>query len=281
MKKKTKIILAIIICVALIMGCIGTWAYNKYLKIDAKETVKLSELTDADDITLTAHRGLSALAPENSLPAIELAGENGYKYVEFDIHMTKDGVWVLNHDEHIFRMTDGFGYIKDYTYSEITEFTVNNGANHQDYPDMKFPTLDQALETCSKYDIIPMIEIKNYTDDGIKTLVDSISEYGYENSCYVISFIYDAIKAVQQANGNIDVLYLIEELDEAHIAQCLENPEWGVSFKALPKTNTEVQLKQLQQSGRELFCWTVDQGEYIDFYYPLGVKNFVTNRILP
>ena len=281
MKKKTKIILSIIICVAVIFASTGIWAYFTYLKIDEKETVKISEINDAADITLTAHRGLSALAPENTLPAIKLAGENNYKYVEFDIHLTEDGIWVLNHDEHIFRMSDGFGYIKNYTYNELMKYTINNGANHENYPDMKFPTLDEALDLCAEYDILPMIEIKGYTDEGISSLVESITNHGFEKSCYVISFVYDAINAVQAVDPDINVLYVIKELNDDNISQCIDKKNWGVSFKALPDKNTAEHLKKLQAAGAELFCWTVDKAEYVDFYYPLGVKNFVTNRILP
>lgn len=281
MKNKTKKLIAILLSVAVIICATGCYLYFKYYRTPAKETVELSEFTDATDITLTAHRGLSALAPENTIPAIELAGKNGYKYVEFDIHLTEDGVWILNHDEHLIRMTGKFGYIKDFTYFELAAFSINNGANHKDYPDLKMPTLDAALDTCLKYNIIPMIEIKNFTDDGIKSLVNSIIEHGFEESCYVISFKYDALKAVEKADKNINILYLVEKLEDEYMQQCLDNPDWGVSFNANPKVNTAEKIKQLQDIGTELFVWTVDEKDAIDYYYPLGVKNFVTNRILP
>ncbi len=281
MNNKTKKILAILLSIIIILGGACAYLYFRYYRTDAKETVKLSEFTDAPDITLTAHRGLSALAPENTIPAIELAGENGYKYVEFDIHQTEDGVWILNHDEHIIRMTGRLGYIKDYTYFELAEFSINNGANHKNYPDLKLPSLDDALDACLKHNIIPMIEIKNYTDEGIRSLVDSITSHGFEESCYVISFNYDAIESVEKENENISLLYLISEFDETNLKRCLENPHRGVSFKADPEVNTAESIDTLRENDIELFTWTVDEKDAIDYYYPLGVKNFVTNRILP
>ncbi|MBQ8782704.1 MAG: hypothetical protein IJZ57_02900 [Clostridia bacterium] len=281
MKSKSKKLIAILLSITIIIIGGGAYFYLRHYRTPAKETVKLSEFTDAADISLTAHRGLSALAPENTIPAIELAGQNGYKYAEFDIHLTEDGVWILNHEEHLIRMTGKLGYIKDYTYFELAEYNINNGANHENYPNLKMPSLDDALDTCLKYNIIPMIEIKDYTDSGIKSLVNSITEHGFEDSCYVISFKYDAIEAVEKANPNIDILYLIEKLDEEHLSRCLDNPHRGVSFKADPKANTAEKINKLKEKRIELFTWTVDEKDAIDYYYPLGVKNFVTNRILP
>ena len=282
MKSKTKKIIAILLSgIIIILGGICAFLYFGYYYTPAKETVKLSEFTDAADITLTAHRGLSALAPENTIPAIELAGKNGYKYAEFDIHMTKDGVWILNHDEHIIRMTGKLGYIKDFTYFELADYSINNGANHKEYPNLKMPSLDDALDACLKHNIIPMIEIKNFTEDGISTLVNSIVEHGFEESCYVISFNYSAIEAIEKENENISLLYLVSEFSEDQLKKCLDNPHRGVSFKADTKVNTAEAIDQLVEKRIELFTWTVDEKEAIDYYYPLGVKNFVTNRILP
>ena len=50
-------------------------------------------------IRLIAHRGLSALAPENTLPAYELAGKYGYYEAECDLHETKAGELILLHDD--------------------------------------------------------------------------------------------------------------------------------------------------------------------------------------
>lgn len=280
MKKKTIAIISVILCFAIIFGG-GAYLYFKYYRTPAKETVKLSEFSDASDITLTAHRGLSALAPENTIPAIELAGENGYKYVEFDIQLTKDGIWILNHDEHLIRMTRRFGYVKDFTYFDLAEYPITNGANHENYPDLKMPALDDALDVCLKYNIIPMIEIKSFEESAAKSLVDSITSHGLENSCYIISFNYDALKSIEKLNPDIDILYVISELDDEHMAQCKENSHWGVSFKADPEINTAEKIKTLLGYGMELFTWTVNEKDAIDFYYPLGVRNFVTDRIIP
>ena len=278
---KSKKILTAVIAVILIAAIVcGSLFFKTNKKIKAEETVKLSDITK-EKVSLVAHRGLSSQAPENTLPALQLAAESGHTVAEFDIRLTKDGVWVLSHDSKINRMTSSSGRVADYTYFDLAGVKINNGANYKDYPGLKIPSLDDALDACLKYGIKPMIEIKSYTDEGIKKLVASIISHGFEGSCYVISFNRQALDKVRAKKKNIPLVLLVKKLDDETVQKCIEDPETGVSFKADKKHNTAEKIKQLTDAGIELFCWVTDDAEYIDFYSPLGVKNFVTNRIIP
>ncbi len=73
------------------------------------------------------HRGYPARFPENSLAGFAFALEQGIDGLEFDVHLTKDNVPVVIHDERIDRTTDGFGRVVDYTYDELREFHLENG----------------------------------------------------------------------------------------------------------------------------------------------------------
>ena len=62
-----------------------------------------------------AHRGASGYAPENTLPAFQLAVDMGADGIECDIHQTKDGVLVVCHDDTIQRTSTGSGKISELT----------------------------------------------------------------------------------------------------------------------------------------------------------------------
>ena len=111
MPRKNKKI--IIISIAAVVAVAVTAAVILLMpkKIKASEPISLSGVTDKSDITLTAHRGFSCNAPENTVPAILAAGEKGYKYAEFDVRLTEDMVWVVSHYKKIDRMTNGKGKI--------------------------------------------------------------------------------------------------------------------------------------------------------------------------
>ena len=79
-------------------------------------TVSTEPVFGDNNRKFVAHRGYSNGAPENTVPAFELAGENGFWGIETDIQESADGVFMCMHDEDIERTTDSGGAIGDYTY---------------------------------------------------------------------------------------------------------------------------------------------------------------------
>ena len=91
-----------------------------------------------------AHRGASAYAPENTLEAFRLAAEQKADGVELDVQLSKDGELVVIHDETIDRVSDGSGYVRDYTLEELKRFHFNR--LHPEYADARIPTLAEVYE---------------------------------------------------------------------------------------------------------------------------------------
>lgn len=71
------------------------------------------------NFVLVAHRGFSALAPENTIAAFDLAIESGYTDIEFDIQLSKDGVPVVFHDFTVNRTTNGKGRVDNHTFAQL------------------------------------------------------------------------------------------------------------------------------------------------------------------
>ena len=71
-----------------------------------------------------AHRGGNEFAPENSFRAFKSAVDIGYKYLETDVHLTKDGFLIAFHDDTLDRVTDKSGLIRDLTLSEIKKAKI-------------------------------------------------------------------------------------------------------------------------------------------------------------
>ncbi len=68
---------------------------------------------------LFGHRGASAEAPENTLPAFTLALARGVPYLELDCHATRDGEIVVLHDAELERTTDGKGPVSEHSFAEL------------------------------------------------------------------------------------------------------------------------------------------------------------------
>ena len=71
-----------------------------------------------------AHRGVSKLMPENTLPAFGAALALGADEIEFDIRMTGDRKLVVSHDMNLERISDGHGNVGDYTLEELKQLNV-------------------------------------------------------------------------------------------------------------------------------------------------------------
>ena len=116
MKKTVSLFLALM----LVLGCmLPAFAASETLLVYS------SYIIPTDSVRMTAHRGYSAVAPENTLPSFKKAGEYGFWGAECDTSVTADGVWVIMHDDSVDRTTDGEGKIGDLTFDEIRSLTMS------------------------------------------------------------------------------------------------------------------------------------------------------------
>ena len=150
-----------------------------------------------------AHRGLSDHAPENTVPAFELAGKAGFWGIETDIIETLDGVFMCMHDDELDRTTNGSGMVIDHTYNELSQLCVDYGNDISDYPDLKIPTMIEFLNMCVIYDCVPVIEIKQI--DNYEAFLKTIEESGLMNRCIISGGIED-LKQIRALNTSIPLM---------------------------------------------------------------------------
>ncbi|MCD8318850.1 MAG: glycerophosphodiester phosphodiesterase family protein [Paraprevotella sp.] len=100
----------------------------------------------SDYVFVVCHRGDWRHAPENTVKAIEGAADMGADMVEIDIQKTRDGQFVLMHDDTIDRMTEGKGRVADYTVDELKQFRMRRSDGT--WSDERIPTLEEALSAC-------------------------------------------------------------------------------------------------------------------------------------
>lgn len=227
---------------------------------------------------LTAHRGLSSIAPENTAASLEQAGKAGYYAAEFDIAPTSDGVWVLMHDDTVDRMTDGEGEVSSITYDKISKLRIDSGNGIENYPDERIITLEEAIEICRKYSMRPMIEVKGGGPEDMRGLLNRIRIAGI-NDALIIDFNSDRIKELRRLDSEIELWFLVTECDDEDFEFAKEN-DMGIGFHYLKPANYDI-IKSAKQEGITLASWTVDYVPFMDILTSLGVNYITTNRILP
>ncbi len=248
---------------------------------NAVDTVKsqfsLSSLS-GKEYYLTAHRGLSAIAPENTAASLEQAGKAGYYAAEFDIIPTKDGIWVLMHDDTVDRMTDGTGEVSSFTYEEIRQLKIDSGNGIDKFLDERIITLETAIGICKRYSMRPMVEVKGGTPEDMQRVINSLSRAGADDAI-IIDFDAERLEAVRKLDGDVELWYLDSEIDESTI-EFAEKNNTGIAFKYKTVSNYKY-IKTAREKGITLAAWTVDYLPFMDILMLFGVKYITTNRILP
>lgn len=166
------------------------------------------------------HRGFNSIAPENTIPAFVESKKHGFAYVETDVSVTSDGVFVLLHDATINRTArnadgtaiSGTVNISDITYEQALtyDFGIYKGDK---YAGTKIPTLEEFIKFCKFANLKAYIELKNtatYTQEQVSAMVLLAKKYGMESNVTWISFTKDYLVYVLNANNKARVGYIAD-----------------------------------------------------------------------
>lgn len=286
MKKKKKILICVLCVVAAVCVAGGLFAKLRTKKIRPKDTVSIKSISavNINEITLTAHRGLSAIEPENTLPAFKAACEAKYNYVEFDIEPTSDGKWIVMHDDDLRRTTNGHGKITERTLAEVSALKIDNGANIGNYTDLRVPTFEETMALLDRYypNTKPMIEIKSIGKNNLDSLIEFFKDYAARGrSTIVISFDKDIIDTLYKECPEQTYWLLTSELSDEAVDFCKNHGNMRAAFNGNNAKNTDSVINAAIDAGIPLAAWTVDSPDTLKNLYDLGVRYFTTNCITP
>lgn len=274
-KKILKKIITVLIVIAVIAASAVLY-FNLNTTVGSKYTAASAS---KNEFYLTAHRGLSSVAPENTAPALEEAGKAGYYAAEFDVMPTKDGVWVLIHDDTVDRTMNGTGAVSDFTYEELLGLNIIEGNGIENYPDLKISTLDEALDICEKYSMRAMIEIKGGEPEDMAGVLDILGKREMKKEPLIIDFDKDRVSALRKLDKNIEIWYLVNEIEDETI-DFAQNNATGIGFNFGIPSNY-FKIKEAQARNITLGSWTVDYLPVLDILCALDIDYITTNRILP
>ncbi len=272
-KKIVVITLSVLLTLIVLVVIAGVCVLNWYCKTEDYTLLKTQQ-----QVTLVAHRGYRAVAPENTTAAFEEAGKAGFWGAECDIYRTADGVWIVSHDTHTYRMMDQSAWVEKKTYDELMEMTVDNGSNIEDYPDLKFCSLEEYLRICRDYNMVAVIELKGKKNtEHYDEIIDLVERCGVE-SVY-ISFHFENLQKIRELT-DCQVYYLVQEIEDEDIelAKTLEN--CGIDFNGEKEANFENgMIQKCMDNGLAVGAWTIDDTELLDKLVDNGVTLITTDNI--
>ena len=233
---------------------------------------------DQEKTKVWAHRGASGYAPENTLDAFRKAVEMGADGIELDVQMTKDGELVVIHDETIDRVSNGKGWVKDYTYEELKKFNFNK--THQEYTKEEIPTLEQVYLLIKPTNLTINVEIKTgiVFYPGIEERVLELTErLGMKERVIYSSFNHYTIRKIKELDpqAKTGMLYedgIIDAVDYACDvvkADALHPAGYNVFYPGF--------LERCRERKRLLHVWTINEEKHMRMLCEAGVDALITN----
>ena len=225
------------------------------------------------DTQISAHRGSTLNAPENSISAIRKAISEGADFAEIDIQTTQDDVPVLFHDINLKRINGSDKQIKDMTYDEVSK--IDNGSYfNSEFADEKIPTLESVLKE-AKGKINLNIELKpmKKRDTVAKQTVDLINKYDMQDEVVVTCLDYDLLQEAKSYDPMIKYGYIIA-MSVGEIRNI------NVDFISIESSLVKPELvNKIHNMHKQIHVWTVNDKETANEMMSLGVDNIITDNV--
>lgn len=222
-----------------------------------------------------AHRGYSALYPENTMEAFVKAYEKGFDGVETDVHMSKDGELVLIHDEKINRTSTGKGYVKDLTLEELRQYNFN----YKFFGKHSIVTLRELLAFIKDKDFKVNIELKTdviHYEDIEQKVYQLVKEYGVEKQIYYSSFYLPSVLKMKEIDKDAYVGYLMENKYKKKYNELIEN--YVLAFHPRYNYLNKERMEQLKSQNIVVATWTVPSFKKYMRLKELGVDIIISNE---
>lgn len=274
--KKSKILIIVLsivafLLIATVLG--GVIALNQYCK-----TKDYTVISTSDNVTLVAHRGMRSVAPENTTASFTEAGKHGYWGAECDVYRTKDGVWIISHDSHTYRMMDKSAFIEKKTYEELMNMNVDNGVNIDKYEDLKICSLEEYLDICKKYNMTPVIELKGKNNTEYYSEIVELANQFEVNPVY-ISFHIENLQTMRRLT-QCKMYYLVQKISEDDIQDAKSIENCGIDFNGNKDKNFKSDIiKKCQDAGLDLGAWTINEEDALQKLEQYGITLITTDCI--
>lgn len=229
-------------------------------------------------VKMVAHRGVSGLERENTVPAFLAAGQRSYFGVETDVRVTKDGKFALHHDSTPERVSNGkYTFtIEEKTLAELQATVLPDKDGSEIRQDIRIPSLAEYVLVCKKYDKKCVLEIKTpFTEEQLVKMVEEIKALDYLDGMIFISFYADNCKILRKLCDN-KIQFLAGELSEAVLNMC---KEYRFDLDDRHTDLTKEWVDRFHAEGLEVNAWTVDNPEVAEKLVEMGV-DYITSNIL-
>jgi glycerophosphoryl diester phosphodiesterase len=235
------------------------------------------------------HRGSAGTHPENTLESFRAAVAAGVPYLEFDLHMTRDGEVVVAHDEHLQRMCGLDRRIAEMTYAELAAVD----AGRMFTPDAAaFPFRDKGVRVPRLADVIAefpnlrmIVEIKQVTPSVVGQALKLIERAGLRRKVFLASEHQQPLDEVRKLAPQIPTGYSYLESGQFFQAMAARDLNYRPPGDAIQISHfyegwelvTRESVEFAHRVGVEMHVFTVNEGAEMNQLLDYGVDGLITD----
>lgn len=256
-KKKFLVILSFIVLILLAIP-IGTFFEDFF--------------QNTNQIQIMAHRGGTANGPENTIYAINKSIKNGAHWVEIDVQRTKDGVYVLNHDDTFARVAGENRKVTEMNYIEIKKLKVgiynSDGAKG-------IPTLEEVLDICNNK-IGINIELKGTSADEkmVDDIVKMVNNRNMKSQIIMTSFDYNLVKIMNNKYPQFNIGF-IDFMAFGDIGSLKAN--YIIVEETVANSQT---IDKIHDADKKALVWTVNSPESMKRFAKSEIDIIITDDVI-
>lgn len=223
-------------------------------------------------VKVIGHRGGVVGIPENSLSSIEKAVELGADYVEIDVQRTKDGEYILNHDQTFSRMAGVGKSSQEMTLKEIKELDL--GYQYPKFKGEKVASLEEVLDKI-KGKAGLYIELKGGSADEkmADDIIKMVKDKGMKDNIVIMSLNYRLIQYIEEKYSEMETgfVYFFAVGDPGNFAadQLLLEEDAA----------TSTALSRILRAGKKPVIWTVNEEEDMDRFLGEEIYGIITDEV--
>ena len=237
-----------------------------------QDTLKLRD----SRVKMIAHRGVSGLERENTAAAFVAAGNRSYWGIETDVHRTRDGAYVIIHDDGTGRVAEENLPVEGSALMQLQALTLRDmdGLLRRD---LVLPLLPEYSRICRKYGKVSVLELKNhFTPEQVAEIVAIVREAGWLGETVFISFDLENLISLRLLLPDQPAQYLV----------CRETPDlmdtltrYRLDLDMDCTALTPDLVRRVHAAGRLVNVWTVNDLDDARRLADWGV-DYITSNII-
>ncbi len=244
-------------------------ALTAYMTADSFDSI----FPAVGNTAVIAHRGGGSLANENTVAGVEAAIKAGANASEIDIQRTKDGYYIVNHDDTFQRLGGVSKVSSEMTLEEIKELSIPDNYNFGGKEE-PFATLEEMLDA-ARGNLHLYVELKGATADSqmAEDAYEMVKERDMLSEVTFISLRYPLIQELELSHPDATTGYLcyasVGELEDLNVDVLILEEE----------TATTGNIEKIQSAGKQVIVWTVENPISMLRFYSRNVDAIITDEV--